>query len=105
MVKLLHHLVSKMLRPRADDEADPEHGSVVYCHKEEQDSDIKLIRTLDKGEEGMKCEECSMSHGDSFVLNGTWMQYPMTLHLYEHIDAGHQIPGRVFDTLDKEIHA
>ena len=98
---------------------------LVYCRKVEGESDITLIRTLNEGEEGvagdgqMECRDCSLpvpppkqrravrgpGAKKSFVLSGSWMQYPMTHHLRDHLNAGHKIPDNVFDRLELEIHS
>jgi len=79
---------------------------MTYCQKSDLDSDIYLTRNLTKGKEGMECVGCSLSGdgGRAFTLNGTWMQYPMAQHLRDHLNAGHQVPERVFDLLEREIH-
>ena len=92
----------------------------VYCPKSEPESDIHLSRDLDEGQEGMVCLNCILigsdlllepieprflsEDGRSFVLKGTWMQYPMTHHVRDHFYAGHQVPEHVFDRLELEIH-
>jgi hypothetical protein len=77
----------------------------TYCRKD-SDSDVHVVRTLEEGQEGMECVGCSLKpDGESFVLPGTWMQYPMLLHLNDHDGHGHKIPYQMVDTLDLEIHA
>ena len=105
MIKALCHLMSRVFRRDAALEAESKHGRVVYCHKGEQDSDIDLFRVLDEGEEGMECGDCSLLQKEPFLLVGTQMQYPMTLHLNDHVFAGDKVPERVYDRLEEEIHA
>ena len=74
-----------------------------YYQSTDTDSDIHLIDTPNGG---LECVGCSLSeNGESFILDDEWAQWPMTVHLVDHVREGHKVPQRIFDKFEDEIHA